>query len=334
MPDEGIKMKLEKIGFYSLSDKRAKNVSWRSDLWRCELLLTHKCNFNCVYCRGIKPELQQELKLYQAKEIISKWKNNNLHNIRFSGGEPTLWQHGGLLDLVKFTRKTNPNMEHIAISTNGSASLEYYFTLHDAGVNDFSISLDGCCSSTANKMSGVNCQFAHISNVIYQLSKITYLSVGIVLNENNIEELEKTIKYATSLGASDIRIISAAQSNCKINLGIKTNYPILNYRLRNLKRGVRGLQESDCHKCHLVKDDMAIVAGKHFPCIIFLREGGKEIGNVYGKSIEEIREERKAWFDTTNTYENEICRKNCLDVCVEYNNRVRELSENKTEVTK
>lgn len=50
-------MKLEDIGFYTLFDERAKNVSWNSDLQRCELILTDKCNFKCVYCRGIKKEL-------------------------------------------------------------------------------------------------------------------------------------------------------------------------------------------------------------------------------------------------------------------------------------
>ena len=62
--------KLEDIGFYTLSDKRAKEVSWTSDLQRCELILTNRCNFKCLYCRGIKKELQGDLTLEQAKEII------------------------------------------------------------------------------------------------------------------------------------------------------------------------------------------------------------------------------------------------------------------------
>ena len=46
-------MKLEDIGFYTLSDERAANASEKSDLWRCEILLTDKCNFNCIYCNNI-----------------------------------------------------------------------------------------------------------------------------------------------------------------------------------------------------------------------------------------------------------------------------------------
>ena len=41
-------MKLEEIGFYTLSDERVKNTSQFSDLMRCELILTGACNFKCV----------------------------------------------------------------------------------------------------------------------------------------------------------------------------------------------------------------------------------------------------------------------------------------------
>jgi sulfatase maturation enzyme AslB (radical SAM superfamily) len=57
-------MKLQDIGFYTLSDNQAKNVSWYSDLQRCELILTDRCNFKCVYCRGVKEEYLGDLIVY------------------------------------------------------------------------------------------------------------------------------------------------------------------------------------------------------------------------------------------------------------------------------
>jgi MoaA/NifB/PqqE/SkfB family radical SAM enzyme len=314
---------LEDIGFYTLSDKRAEETSWKSDLQRCELILTDRCNFNCVYCRGIKKDLRGDLTLGQAKRIINIWAQGNIHNVRFSGGEPTMWEDLDLL--VRYTRSF-PSIQHIAISTNGSASLKTYLELHRLGVNDFSISLDSCCAMTADLMAGKNINFEHICNVIRELSKITYVTVGVVLDTQNSIEVLKIIEYATDLGVSDIRIIPSAQYNQIEYVNFKTKYPILNYRLNNLKSGgkIRGMQESDCNKCHLVKDDMAVLSGQHFPCIIYMREQGSPCGNVYGNTLEEIREQRKYWFEKTNTYENEICRKNCLDVCIEYNNKVEE----------
>jgi molybdenum cofactor biosynthesis enzyme MoaA len=323
--------KLEEIGFYSLSDKRAKNVSWKSDLQRCELILTDRCNFKCLYCRGIKKELQGDLTLKQAKEIIDIWVSGNIHNIRFSGGEPTIWKD--LVELVKYT-KSFSCIEHIALSTNGSASLEFYKYLYKLGVNDFSISLDACCSSMANIMAGTNANFEHITNIIKELSKLTYVTVGVVLDKQNNSDLKNIISYATSLGVSDIRIIPSSQSNHYLNIDdIKTDYGILSYRLNNIKnkRHVRGITEKDCKKCHLVKDDMAILHGKHFPCVIYMREQGKSIGTIYNKTLTEIKKERKKWFEKTNTYNDPICRKNCLDVCIDHNNKVEYFLNKKDE---
>jgi MoaA/NifB/PqqE/SkfB family radical SAM enzyme len=319
-------LKLEDIGFYTLSDKRAKNVSWESDLQRCELILTNRCNFKCPYCRGIVKDLQGDLTLEQAKEIVDIWTSANLHNIRFSGGEPTIWKD--LLELVQYT-KSKKCIKHIAISTNGSAELEYYKQLHKAGINDFSISLDACCSSTADIMAGTNSHFEHIAMIIKELSKLTYVTVGVVLDKQNNDELKNIIEFATKLKVSDIRIIPTAQSNHYLNINVKTKYKILKYRINNINNGrhVRGMKETDCNKCHLVKDDMVILHGKHFPCVIYMREQGEAIGNVYGKSIKEIRQERKIWFEKTNTYNDLICRKNCLDVCIDHNNKAKDIGQ-------
>jgi len=56
-------MKLEKIGFYTLSDYRARNVTIKSPIQRGELILTDRCNLKCPYCRGLKKELQGNLTL-------------------------------------------------------------------------------------------------------------------------------------------------------------------------------------------------------------------------------------------------------------------------------
>lgn len=318
-------MKLEDIGFYSLSDERAKNVSLSSDLQRCEIILTDRCNFKCEYCRGIKKELQGDLTLDEAKHVVDLWADANLHNIRFSGGEPTIWT--GLLELVQYA-KSKQSIEHIALSTNGSATLEVYRDLHANGVNDFSISLDACCAMTADEMAGTSARFEHICDVIRELSKLTYVTVGVVIDNRNEAELTSIIAYATGLGVKDIRIIPSAQYNRRLNIDVKTEYKILNYRLNNLRTGrhVRGIQDHDCRFCHLVKDDMAILHGKHFPCIIYMREQGDPIGSIEEKDIQQIRAERFTWFYNTDTHLDPICKKNCLDVCIDYNNKVQKCS--------
>jgi molybdenum cofactor biosynthesis enzyme MoaA len=323
---------LFKIGFYTLSNERVKQVNPNSPFWRCEIILTDACNFKCPYCRGVDKEHQGNMAYLEAKRVVDYWADSGLKNVRFSGGEPTVWNN--LLELVKHTKSRN--VERIALSTNGSASLEYYKELIDAGVNDLSISLDACCASTGDMMAGnIEGSWQIVVDNIKELSKLTYVTVGVVLTEDNIDEFNEIIEFsAHELGVSDIRVISAAQWNEDFAQKVKSlmvdeeilKYnPILKYRLENFKKGrnVRGLKETDSKRCGLVIDDMAVLKGDHYPCIIYLREGGAPIGKV----TENTRKERIDWFNRTNTHKNPICKKNCLDVCIDYNNKFEELNE-------
>lgn len=321
---------LNNIGFYTLEDYRAKNVSINSPLWRCELILTNACNFNCLYCRGLVKGLRNAMPLEQAKYIIELWSNDGLKNIRFTGGEPTLYK--GLSDLIKYAKKSG--IKRIALSTNGSADFDYYKYLYECGVNDFSISLDACCASTGDKMSGgIDGSWDKVTSNIIKISELTYVTVGIVIDENNLSECLRTIKLASFwLGVDDIRIIPSAQYNKLLSIvdelsnDLLDKHPILNYRVKNIKNGrnVRGIKQTDNHKCPLVIDDMAIVGNYHFPCIIYLRERGKPIGKICNN----MRQERIKWYHNHNTFEDNICRNNCLDVCIDYNNKVNEFNLN------
>jgi molybdenum cofactor biosynthesis enzyme MoaA len=318
-------MKLEDIGFYTLEDKRAVEVNAHSPMWRCELILTDVCNFKCPYCRTMKEESAGDMKLSYAKHVVDLWTNDGLKNIRFSGGEPTMWK--GLVSLVAHTKK-KPSIERIAISTNGSAHYKYYERLVRLGVNDFSISLDACCASTADEMAGVKGKFKTVTDNISRLSKLTYVTVGVVINQQNIKEGLNTIKFADNLGVSDIRVISSAQFNGELTEFVKTEKdireknPILKYRLNNFMNGrsVRGIELGDSNKCRIVMDDSCIAGKHHYPCIIHFRERGDAIGKVG----ENMRQERINWSRNHNTQLDPICRKNCLDVCIDYNNKAED----------
>ena len=319
-------MKLENIGFYTMSDERCKNASASSPIWRAEILLTDRCNFKCPYCRGIKSEIQNDLPLKEVIEILTYLFQENVENIRFSGGEPTLYE--SLHDLVALCKWNNVN--RIAISTNGSAPLHYYKELINQGVNDFSISLDACCTSTANIMTGKQGYYNTIIDNIRELSKLTYVTVGIVFDEKNISQLNGVVQLANDLEVSDIRIIPSAQYNqeailTRLQFDFIDKYPILKYRLNNHNSGIniRGLSKSDNKHCPLVLDDIAIAGNYHYPCIIYLREQGDPIGNL--SHLSEVREQRQWWYFTHNCYEDKICKKQCLDVCRAYNNKYEEL---------
>jgi len=322
---------LEQIGFYTLSDDRCKESSKKTPMWRTELLITDRCNFRCPYCRGMREECRGDMSLDQALKTIGHWTDDNLKNIRFSGGEPTL--HKGLVEMVAYAKERG--VERIALSTNGSAKKEMYDRLLEAGVNDFSISLDACCSTYADKMAGVDGQFQKVIDNIKYLSEQTYVTVGVVFTEETVDSIVDVIQLANDLGVSDIRIISAAQESetyfkfsesvSVFGTGFRKRYPILAYRLENIEENVpvRGLTENDSNRCGLMHDD-SMVAGKwHYPCIIHFREGGKAVGKV-GPNM---RQERINWLNSHDTHEDPICKANCLDVCVAYNNKFKNFRE-------
>ena len=318
-------MKLENIGFYTLSEKRAKNISENSPIMRGEIILTDRCNLKCPYCRGLKSELRGDLPLEEAFDILNNLFEHNLQNIRFSGGEPTLYPH--LKHLVWECKKKS--VKRIAISTNGTADKKLYRDLITLGVNDFSISLDsGCCSIGEKMTGGIKESWNKASEMIKYLSQYTYVTVGVVFNEINIPYTLETIKFIDSLNPSDIRVIPSAQYNkaveqlSKLPSKLINKYPILKYRVNNFKNDIpfRGLQNNDCKKCHLIKDDLAIAKGYQFPCIIYMREGG----NYISKMDRDFRKKRIEWFNNHDITKDNICKNNCLDVCRQFNNRIED----------
>lgn len=320
-------MRLEDIGFYTLSDNRARNAGLRSSLKRCELLLTGRCNFHCPYCKAIgSPDLSYN----DARTIVKSWANQGLENIRFSGGEPTLWKH--LTELVYFTKSSG--IRRIAISTNGSAPHELYEKLLNAGINDVSISLDACCAADGDRMAGgISGAWEMVVNNLKWITKRVYTTVGIVLTKDNEIDASKIINFAYDCRVHDIRIIPAAQYSSTLHCyldqqNIIDKYPILKYRLQHFadNHPVRGLQSCDSHKCALVLDDMAVMGTSHYPCIIYLREGGQPIGEM----SDDYRYQRYLWFKHHDTHSDPICSKNCLDVCVHYNNTWRNFHDSQT----
>lgn len=311
-------MALEDIGFYTLSDERARTASIESPMIRCEMLVTDRCNFKCPYCRGMRKEIRGDIDYGFAAQTVIDWAQAGLMAVRFSGGEPTLYNK---LHMLCRVAKLS-GIPLVAVSSNGSASKAMYDNLMRFGVNDFSISLDACCASTAEKMAGKSVSFDTICDNIRYVSSRVYTSVGVVLNAENLASLKEIVTFASSLGVADIRIIPAAQyanalANIDLPADLLAKHPILKFRTEMSKGGcrVRGLDESDPGRCGLVLDD-SIVAGKyHFPCIIYMREGGDPIGEHKAG----WRSARKRWHDNHDPRKDPICSKNCLDFCLMHN---------------
>jgi MoaA/NifB/PqqE/SkfB family radical SAM enzyme len=324
-------MKLEDIGFDTLSEERIKNLSLVSPISNCEIVLTSACNAHCDNhpCIGISNLYRGNLQRSDARQLVLKCAEREVKNLKFTGGEPTLW-NSSLVDLVKVAK--DQGIPKISLSTNGYASLPQYMELFEAGVDNFSISLNNC-----SKTLEITKTPKKIINVIKGLTQVTNVSVGILLTKANIKTFSETISFIDSLNVSDIRVTPTAMWNdieefkkIKIEKSFLDKYPFLNYRITNFNKGrnIRGLRRRDTKKCWLMLDDVFIMNCLHYPCFIWAREGGPSLGHFFDNSSLVFRKQRLTYLNSFSTHFRKICRENCLDFCIDYNNRAQRLKGN------
>ena len=316
-------MKLDNIGFPTMYDERARHADQTTPMIRCDMVLTDLCTFRCPYCRGLREDCRGSVSMETAKKVIDLWtENGGLRELRLTGGEPTVWK--GLPELVRYAKAKG--VQSIGISTNGYSDMSLYDELIEAGIDDFSISLDACDAEEGDRMSGgIKGSWKKVTDNIRSISKKANVVLGIVATADTADSLCDTIDFALSLGAHDIKLISASQYNqlltsaAAVSDEIRAEHPLLNYRIGNMLKGrnIRGLRENDSHRCPLVLDDASFAGGYHFPCTLYMRERG----NPIGVPSENMRQERYEWYRKHDALKDPICSAYCIDAFVEYNNR-------------
>jgi MoaA/NifB/PqqE/SkfB family radical SAM enzyme len=319
-------MKLDQIGFYTVTEERAARVGAASRMWRGEIILTDRCNYHCAYCQGLP--FKTDIPFDLANLAIDTWIADHLKYVRFSGGEPTLYH--GLPALVEKCHLGG--VERIGISTNGTAPINYYKELVAAGLDDICISLDAAMPDLADRMAGVrDSRWELVAGNIGELARLTYVAAAVVFTQSNAGYARETIRFLYDLGVSDIRIMTASHASMDIVAAIAgideeilAACPILKYRVSNFLQGrdARGIRDGDSHRCHLVRDDCVVAGEWHYPCGPYLRERGKPIGKIHAG----MRAERQAWSESHDTHVDPICRAYCSDFYIDYNNRCETLA--------
>lgn len=310
--------RLEAMGFHTLTDRRCAKASADSALGRCVLVLTDRCNFACPYCRKFGGG---DLPFDDAARCIEWWAEEGLKALVLTGGEPTL--HAGLPRLVSLAARLG--LPRICVATNGSADPGLYLDLIDRGVDEFSISLDSSEAGLGDLMAGgIPGAWRGVVATIALLSPRTRVTVGAVLDPENLASAREIVALADSLGVADIRLNPAAQFSRRLPVqdwdrGFLERHPTFAWRAAVTAAGgaVRGLEADDPHRCHIVLDEMTAREGEHYPCFVYMREGGRPIGRM-GLSV---RKDRERWSTSHDPFEDRICRSNCPDICRTYNRR-------------
>ena len=105
--------------------------------------VTDRCNFRCVYCmpeQGLDWLPKAEILSYEEiSEVVRQLAPLGLRRLRITGGEPTI--RPNLIALVRML-KAIPEIEDIALSTNGVKLPELAVPLREAGLDRVNMSSD------------------------------------------------------------------------------------------------------------------------------------------------------------------------------------------------
>ena len=106
--------------------------------------LTDRCNFRCFYClpNGEPPLARKEtiLTFEEIAYLSDIFVSLGIEKIRLTGGEPMLRK--GIVSLVEQLAKLKPQLQDLALTTNGHEFPRHAEALKTAGLDRVTISLD------------------------------------------------------------------------------------------------------------------------------------------------------------------------------------------------
>jgi cyclic pyranopterin phosphate synthase len=105
--------------------------------------VTDRCNLRCRYCMPEEKYIwlpREELLTFgEIRELVSAFTALGVDNVRLTGGEPLLRRD--LSELVRLICE-NPQIQDLALTTNGVYLAEHAQALRDAGLHRITMSLD------------------------------------------------------------------------------------------------------------------------------------------------------------------------------------------------
>jgi GTP 3',8-cyclase len=116
---------------------------WGRSIEYLRISVTDRCNFRCVYCmpqEGLQWLPKAEILTYEEiTEVVRQLAPLGLRRLRITGGEPTI--RPDLASLLRMLRSI-PEIEDIALSTNGAKLPTMARSLRDAGLDRINMSAD------------------------------------------------------------------------------------------------------------------------------------------------------------------------------------------------
>ncbi len=186
-------------------------------LGRLRVLLTTKCNLNCLYChKEGQFNKRYSITYNELKGLLKLLTNYGIDEVKFSGGEPLLYNH--INEIINYT-KNELNIKKVSVTTNGILLGDKIEEFEKSGLDELSISLDTLNPGIFKELNGGN--DIYFNKTLKNISKaakssIPEVNLNITLTSKNIDEIPSLVEYAKNLNIP-VRLISF------IDVGKKTS---------------------------------------------------------------------------------------------------------------
>ena len=178
---------------------------------RMNLMITGKCNLNCLHCFNAKDneKLNTELSYDEIISLLDEARDVGIHALTITGGEPLV--HKRFLDIIKEIYKRD--LYVFELNTNG-------ILIDQALLDEFK--KVGCNPLIKISFDGIN-----YHNIIRQNKKAEELSIKAIklcidngfkvkvqtqVNYQNIDVIFDTVKLLNDLGVDEVRLIRTTEA--------------------------------------------------------------------------------------------------------------------------
>lgn len=173
----------------------------------CGLMVTYRCNLDCLFCKLPQRFIGSEFDEYQMKKIITDFCRLGGAAVGFSGGEPLLRKD--IFNLVAYAKDSGLAA---TLTTNGTLlNDESSERLMDSGLDELGISLDSHNSKVHDEIRGINKCWEQVTRGIETFIKTrdkkharTEITVSFVLNNKNIDSVDDFISFCNGIGIDNI----------------------------------------------------------------------------------------------------------------------------------
>ena len=132
----------------TVKDKFGREISY------LRISITQRCNLNCVYCgKEDCAKKASELPPEAYYKIAKAFAKKGIKKLRITGGEPLV--RNDVAQIIKLIR-SSPEIQTIALTTNGVYLKKYAKSLKEAGLDSVNISLDSTDDSTYRHLTGAD----------------------------------------------------------------------------------------------------------------------------------------------------------------------------------